>query len=344
MAAVTQWYLDHIVTFTGLFIVAFICVVAMRKIKSHKFPMRLRVLLYGAHIFSVISFITGISVNIILLIFKLIAPTWNQHTICFVTYIFNTGAIATFLMCVINLFFERLCISFEETPFTVSKCTQYSFRIVVNGSWVIMGIVYLYYIDPLPYNIYSEQVDLHDGVTCSSHIQGTDPMITLTFELIAFLISGSNLLVWILFVDKLRALITMCKECSAKDVSKEFVCLMKEQTMLIGVAVFSSIILWSLQAIFQFGHFCAAIDIAVTTVVMFLTFRKLSADYFVMLKCEKCTACCCTVFEKYIVSRVSQELELSNAMPAQSVGSDSDMPSSIATTVVLESDKSIQIV
>eukprot|EP01083_Nonionella_stella_P138453 421309_1 len=275
MAAVTQWYLDHIVTFTGLFIVAFICVVAMRKIKSHKFPMRLRVLLYGAHIFSVISFITGISVNIILLIFKLIAPTWNQHTICFVTYIFNTGAIATFLMCVINLFFERLCISFEDTPFKVSKCTQYSFRIIVNGLWATIGIVYLFCVDPLPYNIYSEQVDHHNGVTCSTHIQGADPMITITLELSAFIISGSNLLVWVLFVRKLCALITDTLANNAQHVSKDFICLMKEQTMLIGVAVFSSIILWSLYAIFQYGHSCGALDIVVTTTVMFLTFRKL---------------------------------------------------------------------
>eukprot|EP01083_Nonionella_stella_P007827 22523_1 len=331
MSAVTQWYVDQIVTYPGLLIVVFLCVVAFRNIRSHKqeLPLRLRVLLYGAHILSVMTFVALVLVNVILIVFKQIAPTWNQHTICFVTYTLVTTNAAGFLMCVINLFFERLCISFDETAFKVSKRTRYSFFIVVNASWVIIGMVYLSSIDPMPYNIYTEQVDHRNGVTCSAHIQGVNAnrMITITFVIIAFVISSSNLLVWVMFVSKLRDLITDTHTENPQQVSKDFLCLMKEQTMLIGIAVFSSIILWTLQGFFQFGHSLPAFDIAVTTIVMFLTFRKLSADYFSMLKCDQLTICCCGVFEKYLSSRISQELQLSNAMQsATDVGSGSEMP------------------
>eukprot|EP01083_Nonionella_stella_P226168 803457_1 len=344
MSAVTTWYLNQIVNYPGLLIVIFLCVVAVRNIKAHKkdLKLRLRVLLYAAHILSVQAFVAGILVDTILLLFKQIAPTWNQRTICFVTYIYLTATCAGFLLAVINLFFERLCISFEGTPFKLSKCTRYSFRIMVNLSWTGVGLLYLRYIDPLPYNIYSEQVDSRNGLTCSAHIQGAvDPMVTVTFELIAFLISSSNLFVWAMFMHKLHVLMTDTHADNVRHTSKDFVCLMKEQTMLIGIAVFSSIILWTLQAIFQFGSSLASLDLIVTAAVMFLTFRQLSAYYFSLLKCDKLTVCCCGIFEKYIASRISQEVELSNAMESR-IGSQS--PPTVEITVASESDKSSHIV
>eukprot|EP01083_Nonionella_stella_P007828 22524_1 len=351
MAALVQWYLDQIVTHLGLIVVVFVCVVAVRNIKSHKqeLQLRLRILLYAAHILSVISHIALVLVNVALLVFRRIAPTWNQHTICVITYILVTITAAGFLSCVINLFFERLCVSFEDTPFKVSKCTRYSFRIIVNLSWVIVGSLYLSYIDPLPYNIYTNQVanlQSLDGVTCSAHVQGADPMITVTFSLVAFIISSSNLVVWALFMHKLRVLITDTHTDNVQHVSKHFICLMKEQTMLIGIAVFSSVILWTLEAIFQFGHAIPALDIAVTTVVMFLTFPKLSGYYFSMLKCDKLTVCCCGVFEKYISLRISREFELSEAMHSQAVATNSQMPTTHrpTTTTVVSTDKSKPIV
>eukprot|EP01083_Nonionella_stella_P306682 1074989_1 len=118
MSAVTQWYLDQIVAYPGLIIVVFLCFVAVRNIRPHKqeLQLRLRILLYGAHILSIVSFVALILVTIILLIVKEIAPTWNQHTMCFMTTTLVTTSVAGFSMCVITLFFERLCIAFQDTP------------------------------------------------------------------------------------------------------------------------------------------------------------------------------------------------------------------------------------
>eukprot|EP01083_Nonionella_stella_P117802 351420_1 len=308
MSAIFQWYLDQIILYPGLLILILLSVVVIRSIRSHKhkLPLRLRVLLYSALVSSILLLFACISVNVSLLLFKQIAPTWNQKTICFVNYVAVTLLGATTFMSVINLFFERLCLSFHETTLEVSKCTRYSFRIILNGSWCIVGVLYLFSIDPMPYNIYSGQVEESNGVTCSTHIKGADIKLTFLFALFAFIISTSNLVILALFMRKLYILIT---DKHMKNISAEFVCYMKEITMLIGIAVFASVVLWTLQAIFQYGHVCAVIDFVVTAIVMFLTFRKLSDYYFILLRCDKLTRCCCKPFEKNMssISCISKE-------------------------------------
>eukprot|EP01083_Nonionella_stella_P250839 866138_1 len=296
---VLLWWIDQITAYLGLIICSVLCIIVIKTVRSHELPSRLRCLIYTVHIFSVLFFIATISTLTILPFFNALNIVVNQSTACYFTYAALSCTGAILLLSIINLFFERLYLSFQSTDLALSPCCNIGFRVIICTIWIGLGFTYLFVSDPTPYDIYHQRIDTTNGITCSTHAKGVDNMMTIVYELIAAMISITNLIVWVLFISKLYALLKQMKVSNVTDVSADFIVIMKHQTMLVGIAVFSSVVLWTLEATLQIGQIFASLDFIVTVFICFLTF-KFNEKYFILLKCDVLSGFCCKWFERMI--------------------------------------------
>ena len=64
----------------------------------------------------------------------------NEFIVCHALSAFIAINLAMHEISIINLFIERLRISFNNTPYQLNKCTNYFFRIFYGVIWIILCV------------------------------------------------------------------------------------------------------------------------------------------------------------------------------------------------------------
>ena len=103
--------------------------------------------------------------------------------------------------------------------------------------------------------------------------------------------------------------------------------IMMEQTLIVALAVSSTVIFYMIQMTGFLGQFFVTLDFVVTPIVIFLGFNC-NRYYFEWLKCDKLAVLCCSSFRNRILAKVSNRSD--EKMAAVVVGHNSPTPSTPA--------------
>ena len=161
-ANVIAWYLDVIGCFLVLIISVMLICIFIRKLylnpsdAAKKQKLSIKLSIYFLYFASILLFLLAVATLIILPIFKKAKITINQFIVCDTLYSLTTVTFAMYEIAIINLFIERLRISFKNTAYQLTKCTNYVFRIFYFIIWIVL-CVYIIITNRgviVPYNIY----------------------------------------------------------------------------------------------------------------------------------------------------------------------------------------------
>eukprot|EP01083_Nonionella_stella_P087515 243525_1 len=304
-SVIQWWWVDQISAYFELLFSLIVFTIMAKKMHHNSLIQGwLKFWIYSVFTTCILASIAMVSTQIILPIFTQLSPSTNQTKICRINYCFPPVFGGLLEMSIINLFMEKLHISFENSALQLSKTIYYGFRIVFNMIWVGLVIAYFLFMDPDPYNIYTQQVDYTgNGITCSTHAKTQSSGMKISLHITAFFIFASNASIWLVFMRKLCQLVkhtaNLCDRRTDCDrETRAFKELMKEQTLLVSIATLSTLLLWTLQAIIGGGSYFIKIDVVITVFSVFLTF-KFNRSCFQWFQCDKMTVCCCDCIEQY---------------------------------------------
>ena len=309
---VLDWYFDQIGAYIGIFISMILLITIVKRLhfnssetQNVRYPLSLTFWIYSLYIssFSLMIFITSLLIGLSLFSGN------NQLQTCRIINICTVISAGAFHNSIFNLFMERLYISFKNTLFGLSWNCNVAIRSIFCLIWTLQVIMSAIYLDPSPYNIYDQKVDFDGyGVTCSVLASVKE---NLTLKLLLFssgvIIFSGNIFVWSLFLIKLRKLRNLTRTSNNIESKDDLIILMKEQTLIVALAVSSTLILYIIQMTGFLGQLFVTLDFVVTPFIIFLSF-KFNRYYFEKLKCDKLALYCCSIFE-----RKREEIEMKMA-------------------------------
>ena len=222
-----------------------------------------------------------------------------------------------------NLFMQRIYILCNGSLFEISKFRFMVIRIFHFIVWLIIAISSSFITDPSPYNIYTSSVDHVNGYTCSLFVSSkVDIYPTIVIMIAGLTIFSANIFAWGLFMYKFAEIIKFTS--NANQQNNGFQRIMMEQTLIVALAVSSTVIFYMIQMTGFLGQFFVTLDFVVTPIVIFLGFNC-NRYYFELLKCDKLAISCCSSFENRILAKVSNRSD--EKMAAVVVGNGSPTPS-----------------
>ena len=171
-----NWYLDQAGSYFGLIISIACLILILPKLYGNKntdlhvqdkgYHKSFKRSILCVYITSILFFIFASLTYVGLPIFKYISPSISQVKICLVTHIFRVLFICLVQVAILNLFIQRLHLSFKDSQYSLSKCSNYGFRIFWFFMYTVLAITLLLSSDPLPFNVYTQQFDLNgNGIT-----------------------------------------------------------------------------------------------------------------------------------------------------------------------------------
>eukprot|EP01084_Bolivina_argentea_P170274 295055_1 len=202
-----EWYIDQTIAYIALIISITLCIITLKRINynsTNKYPKTLKIIIYCVFIQSVLFPILSILEDG-LYVYQLIPTTSNQHKICNIMFIVGTVSLSVLQVAIMNLFIERLHITFQNTSFQISNCTNYGLRVIHIILWITIDIVTLTDQDNLPYNIYKNQI-VYDGTGTTCHLKNFDTKLQLVMAAISMIVLIFNSIIWWLFMHKLKKL------------------------------------------------------------------------------------------------------------------------------------------
>ena len=183
---------------------------------------------------------------------------------------------------------------FGGTSLEMSKIKMTAIRIIHGIIWISIGVSSAFLTDPSPYNIYTKSVSTDgSGITCSLFASGkVDIYTTLVLLSAGMFIFIGNIVAWSLFIYQFYGLIKFTKCSLDKGDVDELMVTIKEQTLIVGLAVGSTIFLYMVQMTGFLGQFFVTMDFVITPIIIFLCFRY-NRYWFELLKCDKLAIMCC---------------------------------------------------
>eukprot|EP01084_Bolivina_argentea_P100142 179887_1 len=250
---VLQWYFDQIAAYIGLVMAIILLMIIIKKFVSSsvKYPLTLQCSTYMVYISYIILFIVTALVSVGLTV----SQTSNQQEFCKIIVPLSILCYGLSQISLINLFIERLRICFMNTSFELSKWTNYVFRIIIFIAWIIVCVFALQTVDASPFNIHTQETDYNgNGSTCNVITTGKQMTIGLLIAMLGnvLCVIVGNIFLLIIFMNKL---LKLTKRMDAKHDSTliDFILVMKEQTLIVSIAVCSTLFFWLLTASSIFG-------------------------------------------------------------------------------------------
>ena len=110
---------------------------------------------------------TALTINILMIYTNISSSSSiNTFKICYKTIVGTSISFAFFQISIINLWIQRLRISFKNTNYALSNCTNYIFRISFCIIWLISTILLIITFK----NIHIEQIEDNSNkiITCTA--------------------------------------------------------------------------------------------------------------------------------------------------------------------------------
>ena len=295
--SVFNWVLDQVIKDIGLILSLTFLIIITRKLSTSKLPIRLKIWIYIYFTVNVILLLSGTLLEIILFI----TPSSNQSTTCaipFKTHKYSAGLVQIALF---NFFMDRLYCAFVATPLEINKYGNYIPRIIHFIWFQVSQLLSIWNSSYTPYNVYNEEVSYDgNGVECIFifPLQPTTTWIGYFMQSSGTIIA--EIFVWILFMKRLyQTMVFYTNQPEKYKQNEEFITLMKEQTLIVAIAVFSTILNWTLFTMQIFGFFWITLDYIINASVIFISFR-FNRYYFELFKCDKLAIYCCKRMENRI--------------------------------------------
>eukprot|EP01083_Nonionella_stella_P314316 1131877_1 len=276
------WISDISLSSMGIIISLIMLCILIRKTSHDKqIDWITSLLIYLSYLSFLYYFICTLLISTTLLI-----PNINAHHTCHILYYIAIPSVGCCNVTIFNLFIHRLYISFKETAFPLSSWTRYIFIIFISSAWLSICVIALFSVHATPY---------YHGIvaSCSIHSHDDDSAVNSHYiEVLKLCCLGiilfAHVVIWGLFMIKLHKLLKHLHAASCPKFTK----IMQEQTLLVGIVVFSSLLFWSLNVVRSFGQFLINIDIIINMSVIFVSF-SFNKRFFRWFGCELLTKVCC---------------------------------------------------
>ena len=240
---------------------------------------------------------------------------------CRIHHNYQMFLLISFETCVLNYFATRLNNLFSHPKMMRYRfnppwiITIYQIIIVICGiiTWICLWIS----IQPVLLNFTTDppSLDLEDKPKNWTHCNSIDDQHGFSFRMVltvyCFFIYAMNLVVWCLFInrfyvivkDQLRGTINHTNTDDEED-SLPIIHVMKKQTLLVGIATTSTIILWLITFNVPWVITVFITDWFITSFCIFLSFGSFE-KYYQMIGCHICERRCCKCIDNVINAKLS---------------------------------------
>eukprot|EP01084_Bolivina_argentea_P105155 188246_1 len=321
--AVIDWYGEQICSFFGFIITTTLFTILYRKISKsnsethgNKFPI---IMQFQIFIIYIVTIVYCLLPAVIFVGMSLLQPS-IQPLFCKIIPAVAVSAFGIVQIGVINFFITRLQLSFENSKFALSTFGIYLFRIIVSVSFIILMIFIFIFIGSAPYNIYKQDIDYSGNATACSAMRHISFEFMIVAGLVANTVCFGNIIVSVLFTNRLYKLIKEIHNINKKSISNItenetndkliFIALMKKQSLIVGVLVQCTILSYIVTMLSNSAIY-SRINLIVIIVMIFLSFR-FNEYYFKLFKCDKLTTLCCNCFEHYIMKQIGGNPSMTN--------------------------------
>ena len=299
-----NWYFDQGIAWMGLIVAITLLIIHIKKLsrtKSDEIDKRFKWWIYSMYV-SHGLFMAAMCCQVSLLpILKAFNISINQTITCEVILIPMRILISWQHISIFNVFMRRIYILCKGSIFEVSKFRFAMIRIIHSILWITLAVGITFVTDPSPYNVYTSSIDIDNGHTCSTF---TSTKIDIYTKMVvvsaAVVIFGGNILAWVLFMCKFVKIIRFLGN------DDSFHRVMREQTLIVALAVSSTLLLYLIQVIGVLGQFFVTLDFVLTPIIIVLGL-KCNRYYFEFFKCDKLAILCCSICEKRMLAKLSDE-------------------------------------
>ena len=233
---------------------------------------------------------------------------------CKIHHNYQMFLLVSYETCVLNYFAIRL-----NNIFSYPKMTRYQFnppwiiriyQIIVVICGIITWICLWISIKPVLLNFTTDppSLDLEDTPKDWTHCNCIDDQHGLGFRTVltiyCFFIYAMNFVVWCLFINRFYVIIKD-QISDTKHFSLPIIHMMKKQTLLVGIATTSTIILWLITFNVPWVVTAFISDWFITALCIFLSFGSFE-KYYRMIGCHICQKRCCKCIDNVIDAKLSK--------------------------------------
>ena len=194
--------------------------------------------------------------------------------------------------------------------FALPKWIIIVYQISIWTVGFVVAIFGSYFTTPVLVNIVTESIDTNDPplnwTYCASYSHDEDAMI---FNMIMFIysifVSLMNLIIWFLFINRFYVIIGTTQNATFDD-TNSIIHIMKKQTLLVGIATTSTIILWLIAFNVPYTFWVFLSDLYITEMCVFLSFGSFE-KYYKCLKCHIYENKCCKCVDNIIDNKLHSQ-------------------------------------
>ena len=254
----------------------------------------------------------------------------NALIFCKIHHNYQNFLLISYETCVLNYFAVRL-----NNLFSHPKMMRYrfnppwiitTFQVIIIICGAITWICLSQSLHPILLNFTTDppSLDLEDKPKNWTHCNSIDEEHGLSFRMVltiyCFFIYAMNLLVWFLFINRFYVIVKDQSRNTTHHTSHDgennlpIIHVMKKQTLLVGIATTSTIVLWLITFNVPWILTAFITDFYITALCIFLSFGSFE-KYYEMIGCHICERRCCKCIDNVInarlnVNRMESQIEI----------------------------------